>query len=167
MSYFVTLIVFPSFLLFLWLPAIIFHMSVDVAIETSWFPVFVVVVFRLSNVYKCFFPFVSNFWSCPIVLYPCPTNMITTFHFLSIFGAIMGRYSNIILIMLLLIFFFSKNIACMLLVSVFIANTSNSIIKSMMCFFSYLNVIIFHSAYATLLLSLNAVLISLTKSSQS
>ena len=93
--------------------------------------------------------------------------MITTFQSLSISGADIGKYPNIILIMSLLIFFFSKNIVCMLLVSAFIANASNFIMKSIMCFFFCLNVLIFHSASAILLLSLNAVLISLTKSSQS
>ena len=52
-------------------------------------------------------------------------------------------------------------------VSAFMANASNSIMKSAVFFFSCLNVYIFHSASATFILSLNVVLISFTKSSQS
>ena len=49
----------------------------------------------------------------------------------------------------------------------FIANTLNSIIKSIIYFFLYLKISIFHSASTTLLLSLNIILISHTNSSQS
>ena len=55
----------------------------------------------------------------------------------------------------------------MLSVLAFIANTLNSIMKSTICFFPYLNVLILYLESAALLLSLNAVLISLTKLSQS
>ena len=55
----------------------------------------------------------------------------------------------------------------MSLVSAFITNTSNSIMKSVMCFLSCLNILIFHLASAALFLSLNTVLISLINSSQS
>ena len=55
---------------------------------------------------------------------------------------------------------------CKSSVFAFMANTSNSIMKSTMCFLPCLNVSIFHSASAALLLSLNAVLISSTNSSQ-
>ena len=70
-----------------------------------------------------------------------------------------------ILIMSAHIFFFSKNITCMSLVSAFMANALNLIIKSAMCFLPCQNISIFHSASAALLLSLNAILISLTNSS--
>ena len=63
-------------------------------------------------------------------------------------------------------FFFNKKIVYMLSVSNFMANTLNSIIKFMMCFFLYLNVSIFHSASAALLLLLHAVLTFLMKLSQ-
>ena len=46
------------------------------------------------------------------------------------------------------------------------ANASNSIMNSIMCFLPCLNVSIFHSVSAALLLSLNAILISSTNSSQ-
>ena len=60
-------------------------------------------------------------------------------------------------------FFFNKKIVYMLSVSVFMANTLNSIIRSMMCLFFCLNVSIFHSASTTLLLLLYAVLTFLMK----
>ena len=47
------------------------------------------------------------------------------------------------------------------------ANTLNSIIKSAICFFSCLNISIFHLASAALLLSLNVILISHMNLSQS
>ena len=51
----------------------------------------------------------------------------------------------------------------MLSVSVFMANTLNSIIRSMMCLFFCLNDSIFHSASTTLLLLLYAILTFLMK----
>ena len=96
--------------------------------------------------------------------YPCSTKMITTFHFLSVSGTAIGRYSSIIFIMLVLMFFFNKNIAYMLSVSVFMANASNSIMKLVMCFFSCLNDSIFHLASTALLLLLNTILIFLMNS---
>ena len=63
--------------------------------------------------------------------------------------------------MLLLVFFFNKNIICMLSISVFIASTSSSIIKSKMCFFPCWKVSIFHSVSTALFLSLNVVFTSL------
>ena len=51
--------------------------------------------------------------------------------------------------------------------SAFMANASNSMIKSAVFFFSCLNVLIFHSASAALDLLLNVVLISFTNLSQS
>ena len=69
--------------------------------------------------------------------------------------------------MLCCTFFFNKKIVCSLSVFAFMANTSNSIIKSTVFFFSCLKDSIFYSASATFILSLNIVLISLTKSSQS
>ena len=64
-------------------------------------------------------------------------------------------------------FFFNKKMACSSSVSAYIANALNSIIKSTMFFFPCLKVSIFYSASATFVLSLNIILISLTKSSQS
>ena len=57
--------------------------------------------------------------------------------------------------------------ACSSSVSAFMANASNSMMKSAMFRFPYLNVSIFYSASAALNLSLNVVLISFIKSSQS
>ena len=95
-------------------------------------------------------------------LYLYLTNIIAIFYSLSDSGTAMGGYPNMVLIILLLTFFFNKKIACMSSISAFMANASNSIIKSTMCFSPYLNVSIFHSASAILLLSLNAILISNT-----
>ena len=81
--------------------------------------------------------------------------MIATFYFLSDSDALMDKYPNIVLIMSLLVFFFNKKIVCMSFVSAFIANTSNFIIKFMMCFFLCLNVLIFHLVSTALLLLLN------------
>ena len=64
-------------------------------------------------------------------------------------------------------FFFNRKMACNLSVSAFMANASNSIMKSAVFRFPCLNVSIFHSASAVLDLSLNVVLSSFTKSSQS
>ena len=96
-----------------------------------------------------------------IDLYSCSTKIITIFYFLSISGTAIGGYSNIVLIMSVWTFFFNKNMACTLSFSVFIANTSNLIIKPIMYFLLYLNIFIFHLASAALLLSLNIILISL------
>ena len=63
-------------------------------------------------------------------------------------------------------FFFNKKIACSSSVSVFIANALNSIMKSAVFFFSCLKDSIFYLASAAFILSLNIILISLTKSSQ-
>ena len=95
--------------------------------------------------------------------YPCLTETITTFYSLSDSDTAIGECPSIILIMLVLTFFFNKKIMCMLLVSIFMANASSSIMKSVICFFPCLNVLIFHLASAALLLLLNAVLTSLTK----
>ena len=81
-------------------------------------------------------------------------------------GTAIGGYPNIVLMMSTHTFFFNKNITYKSSVSAFITNALNSIMKSVMYFLPCLNVSIFHSASAALLLSLNAVLISLTNSSQ-
>ena len=99
--------------------------------------------------------------------YPCFTEVIAIFHSLRVSGATIGRYPSIVLIMLAQTFFFNKNIAYMSSVSAFMANALNSIIKSVIYFLLCWNVLIFHLAFAALLLSLKAVLISLTNSSQS
>ena len=100
-------------------------------------------------------------------LYSCPTEMIATFYSLSISDATIGRYPNMVLIMLCHTFFLSKNIACRSFISVFIAKVLNSIMKSAMFHFSYLKDSIFYSASAAFILSLNVILIFLTYSSQS
>ena len=64
-------------------------------------------------------------------------------------------------------FFFKRKMTYSSSVSTFMANASNSIIKSAMFFFPYLNVSIFHLAFAAFVSSLNVILISFTKSSQS
>ena len=96
-------------------------------------------------------------------LYFCLTEIITAFYSLSDSDTTIGGYPSIILIMLVLIFFFNKKIVCILLVSIFMANASNSIVKSAICFFPCLNVLIFYSASTALLLLLNVILTSLTK----
>ena len=96
-----------------------------------------------------------------------PTNVIATFHSLSDSSAVIGRYSNIVLIISCCMFFLSKNIICNSSVSDFMARASNSIIKSAIFFFPCLKVSIFHSVSVALILSLNVLLISCTKLFQS
>ena len=108
-------------------------------------------------VWQSYLPFVDSY----------STSVIATFYSLSDSDALIDKYPNIVLIMSLLVFFFNKKIVCISFVSAFIANTSNFIIKFVMCFFLCLNVSIFHLVSTTLLLLLNAVLTSLTKLSQS
>jgi len=93
--------------------------------------------------------------------------VIATFHSLSDSSTVIGGYPNIVLMISCHTFFFSKKMACSSSVSAFIAKASNSIMKSAMFYFPCLKVLIFHSASATFVLSLNIVLISLTNSSQS
>jgi len=64
-------------------------------------------------------------------------------------------------------FFLNEKMACSSFVSAFMANTSNSIMKSTIFFFPCLKDLIFHLVSTTFVLSLNVVLISLTKSFQS
>jgi len=99
--------------------------------------------------------------------YPCPTEVITTFHSLSISGTVIDRYPNMVLIMSCYTFFFSKNIVCRSSVSVFIAKALNSIMKSTVFCFPCLKYFIFHSVSTTFVLSLNVILISLTNLFQS
>jgi len=96
-------------------------------------------------------------------LYPCLTDVITTFHSLSDSGAAIGGYSNIVLMIYCHTFFSSKNIVCNSSMSAFMARASNSIIKSAMFFFPCLKVLIFHSVSAALVLLLNFFFISYTK----
>jgi len=95
-------------------------------------------------------------YSLVYLLYPYLIDIIAVFHSLSNVGTVMSSYFSIVLIMSLLIFF-NRNIACILSVSVFMANTSNSIMKSVICFFSCLNNLIFHSMFAILLLLLKSI----------
>ena len=90
-----------------------------------------------------YFPYImsdSILSSCHLSVnsYPCLTDVIATFHSLSVSGATISRYSNIVLIISAHIFFFSKKMACSSSVLAFIANTLNLIIKSTIFFFSYL-----------------------------
>ena len=117
-------------------------MFVYVVIEISWFSVFVKIIFGFSNIYGCFI------------------EVIATFYSLSVSGTVIGGYPNIVLIISIWTFFFNKKIAYMLFVFTFMASASNSIMKSAMCFLSYQNIFIFYLMSATLLLLLNAVLIS-------
>ena len=98
-------------------------------------------------------------------LYHCPTEVIAIFYSLSVSDAAVSGYPSMVLIMSTHTFFFNKKIACMSLVSTFIANALNSIMKLAIYFLPYQNISIFHSVSATLLLSLKAVLISLMNSS--
>ena len=113
--------------------------------------------------------FVSILQLCCLFIdsYLCPTEVIATFHSLSISSATIGKYSNIVLIIFCHMFFFSKNIVCSSSVSAFIAKTSNLIMKSAMFHFPYLKNSIFHLASAAFILLLNVILISLTNSYQS
>ena len=62
--------------------------------------------------------------------YPCSTDVIATFHSLSVSGTAIGGYPSIVLMMLCHIFFFNKKMAYSSSVSAFMASASNSIIKS-------------------------------------
>ena len=97
----------------------------------------------------------------------CPTEVIATFHFLSISGAVIDRYPNMVLMMFCYTFFFSKNIIYRSFVSTFIAKTLNSIMKSAVFRFPCLKDSIFYLASAVFILLLNVVLISLINLSQS
>ena len=90
------------------------------------------------------------------------TEVIVTFYSLSISGPTIGGYSSIVFIMFVQTFFFNRNIMCRSSVLAFMANTLNLIIKLTMCFLLCLDVSIFHSVSAALLLSLNVILNSLT-----
>ena len=98
--------------------------------------------------------------------YPCLTEVIATFHSLSISGATMGGYPNIVLIISYLMFFFNRNIAYSSSVSVFMASALNLIMKSAVFHFSCLKDLIFYLASAAFILSLNVILISFMKLSQ-
>ena len=126
-------------------------MSIDVAVETPRLSIFVVVVFGLPNIYRYFSFSIGNSRSCSIILFAFYRLISFLTKMIVISGTAMNGYPNVVLIILLLIFFFNKKIACMSLVLAFIANILNSIMKSTICFFSYLNVLIFHSVSAILL----------------
>ena len=96
-------------------------------------------------------------------LYSCLTKVIAIFYSLSVSSASIGGYSNIVFMMSCYTFFFSKNIACSLSVSAFIASASNSIMKSGVFHFPCLKDSILHSASAAFVLLLKVVLISFTK----
>ena len=99
-------------------------------------------------------------------LYSYLTEVIAIFYSLSVSRAAISGYPNIILIISIHTFFFNKKMVCKSSVSAFMANILNFIMKSTICFFSYLNISIFHSVFAALLLLLNVILISHTNSSQ-
>ena len=89
------------------------------AVKASKLSIFVIVIFGLPNVHGCSF-FISGLilQSCLsfVDLYSYISNIITTFHSLSNFSAVISEYFNIVLIILLLMFFFN-------------------IMQSIMCFF--------------------------------
>jgi len=85
--------------------------SVYIVVKAFRLPVYVVIVFELSNVYRCFFSTTSGSYSYL-------TDIIATFHFLNVSGVTIGRYPNIVLIILLLTFFFNKKIAYIYISSV-------------------------------------------------
>ena len=93
--------------------------------------------------------------------------MIATFYSLSVSGAAMGGYLNIILIISCYTFFFSKNITYSSSLSVFIAKISNLIMKSAIFHFPCLKNSIFYLASAVFILLLNIILISLINLFQS
>ena len=68
-------------------------------------------------------------------LYLCMTDIITTFHSLSVSGTAISGYPDIVLIMSAHTFFFNKKITCSLSVFDFMASVSNSIMKSAVFFF--------------------------------
>ena len=100
-------------------------------------------------------------------LYSCPTDVIATFHSLSVSSAAMGEYPNIVLIISYLTFFFNRNITCNSSILAFMASASNSIMKSAVFYFFCLKDSILHSASAAFILSLKVILISFTKLFQS
>ena len=68
--------------------------------------------------------------------YPCSTNVIATFYSLSVFGAIIGGYPNVVLIISARTFFFSKKMAYSSSVLAFMANVLNFIMKFAVFFFA-------------------------------
>ena len=143
-------------------------MFINIAIKVFRLSIFVIVILKLSNIYRCFFASIGNFWSSSIIMFTFyrfisyPTKVIPTFYFFNISGTTMSGYLSIGVMILLLTFFFNKNITYILLISAFMANTSNLIMKSVICFFLHLKVSIFHLASTTLFLLLNFILTSLT-----
>ena len=100
-------------------------------------------------------------------LYSCLTDVITTFHSLSVLGAAIDGYPNIVFMISYHMFFFSKNIIYSLSVSVFMASALSSIMKSTVFCFPCLKNPILHLASAAFVLLLKVVLISFMKLSQS
>ena len=64
-------------------------MSVYIAVKSFRLPVLVVIVFELSNVHGCFYSTTNGFYSCL-------TDVIATFHFLSVSGATILGYPPIV-----------------------------------------------------------------------
>ena len=128
--YFVISIPLFSFFFFLWLLAILYHVSVYIVVKAFRLPVLVVIVFELSNVHGCFSSTTSG-------SYFCLTDIIATVHFFNVSDVTIDGYPNIVLIILLLTFFFNKKITYIYIssVSVFMANALNSIMKSTIYFF--------------------------------
>ena len=58
--YFIILIILSGFLFFLWFSTILCYIFVDIAVKVSKLSIFVIVVFRLFNIYKYFFSSIDN-----------------------------------------------------------------------------------------------------------
>ena len=145
MLFFIIFETFSCFLLFLLL-TFLGYIAILITVKVFWLSILEIVV-GLSNVHR-----LSSFSIC-------------YFYSLSVFSATIGRYPNIILIMLGHTFFFNKKMVYSLSMSVFMAKTSNLIIKSVVFCFHCLKDSIFYSASAVFILLLNIILISLINTS--
>ena len=65
-SYFVIFVTLPSF--FFLFSTILYHVFIYIVVEAPRLFVFIIVVFSLSNVYKCFSFSLSYFWSHSVIL---------------------------------------------------------------------------------------------------
>ena len=101
-----------------------------------------------------------------VYLYPCSTAVITTFHCSRLFGAWLGEYAIIALMISWFMFFFSKNIVYWLSVCALLAKAMNLIRKSAMYFLSCINISMYHSALVSFVLSLYTSCSSASKASQ-
>ena len=132
-------------------------MSVYIAVKAFRLLILVVIVFEFFNIHRCFSSTTSRSYSCL-------TDIITTFHFLSVSGATIGGYHNIVLIILLLTFFFNKKMAYIYIICFsFYIQYFELYYKVHYIFLPCLNISTFHLLFAVWLFSPNTVLISITK----